>query len=170
MDKLKYNAGRHVIHPCELDRLAEFINSDRINALKETYGGDLFDYFAPSAKCVHCGIVLFPKMVDGVVTYRIGDYHADRGYAIDRCDGRDIIDRGVMNAEIDVPSGVLVFANYFNDPDYELDVPDDEKYGEKYSLCTMLGRHNTTQYYAGRGAIQTAHAFLSSWSWLADAT
>ena len=54
-----------------------------------------------------------------------------------------------IRTEIDIPSGNVIFANHFGKE--VLDAPEDEKYGNKYSINALYGRINTAKHLARNG-------------------
>lgn len=52
--------------------------------------------------------------------------------------------------KISIPTGELIIGNYFLDKDgeYAFDVPEKEKYGEKYNICNIQGQNNRAEYVA----------------------
>lgn len=111
--------------------------------------------------CFHCGKYLFMVMTDNkhLTFIEAGEYrntlrntpHNERDKIINPahysdCACKDLIRQRKLTADIDVPTGKLVFANYFK-PD-EIYTNPEHQNEKEYSLNATLGRYNLMQHLA----------------------
>lgn len=106
--------------------------------------------------CFHCGKYLFMIMTDDKHLTFIEDKscnspHNKRDKMINPahygdCACKDLIRQRKLTADIDVPTGKLVFANYFK-PD-EINTNPEHEHEKEYSQNATLGRYNLMQHLA----------------------
>jgi len=108
--------------------------------LDDAYGPDqhYMDGFESQIYCPMCGKRGMRLRFKDNDTLHVVVWN-DRGNPY-TCDTKD----GSHKTFIDVKSGLLKFANYFDVPE----APKDEEYSEKYNICTLKGRRNIADFLA----------------------
>lgn len=118
-------------------KVLNHINSD------DAYGPDakFMDGFDTEVHCSRCGKRGLRLWIKDENTLMVSHWK-EKGTLV-QCP----IEDGSHKTIIDVPTGVLQFANWFDIGD----APEDKEHSEEYDLCTLLGRRNIADYLAEKG-------------------
>lgn len=193
--QIAVNYKHHQINPLlealemSIRHFRELAGNEKDNVVQEvgkTFLSKQIEYCKPitggvadnmSHYCFHCGKQLFMVMTDDThLTFvETDDYYnippemRDEGINpahYTDCACKDLIRQRKLTADIDIPTGKLVFANYFN-PD-EISTNPERRYEKEYSLNATLGRYNLMQHLAqknvgyGQMANMLAHIYVKN--------